>query len=231
MYHPERRRPVAAAPTISKETNVKRAFFAVAACATLCTVFTLAQTKTPPQTPAKPPAAKTPAAPAKQAAAAPAMPKPGPEVQRLAYFIGTWKTVGTSQPGPMGPGGKSTATEKCEWLPGGFFAVFHSDGTGPSGPEKSIGIMGYDAAAKTYTYHAFDNTGNAIEAKGQVSGDTWNWTSESKMGPVTASVRVTIKEVSKTQYTFKLEMSQDGKTWATSGESTSTKVTPAAGKN
>lgn len=210
---------------------MRRTLFAVAICATLCTVFTLAQTQTPPK-PVPKTAVPTPkvAVPAKQAVAAPAMPKPGPEVQRLAYFVGTWKTTGMVPAGAMGPGGKTTANEKCEWLSGGFFVVCHADGTGPNGPEKSIGIMGYDANEKTYTYHAFSNSGEAIMAKGQVTGTTWNWTSESKMGPVTASVRVTLKELSKSEYTFKLEMSQDGKTWAVGAESTSTKAAPAAGK-
>jgi hypothetical protein len=37
-----------------------------------------------------------------------------------------------------------------------------------------------------------------------------------------------IKEVSKTEYTFKMEISQDGNTWTTAIESTSTKVVTSA---
>ena len=35
----------------------------------------------------------------------PAAPKPGPEYQRLGYFVGNWTTVGEMKPGEMGPGG------------------------------------------------------------------------------------------------------------------------------
>jgi hypothetical protein len=153
-------------------------------------------------------------------------PKPGPELKRLGYFVGTWKTEGEDKPGPMGPGGKSTITDKCEWMSGGFFLLMHSDGTGPMGPIHSLGVVGYDTNNKVYTYHAFDNMGMAISSTGTVTGDTWNWKSEEKVGTTTTSVRVTVKEVSPTSYTFKLEMSQNGGAWATMSEAKSTKVTP-----
>jgi Protein of unknown function (DUF1579) len=151
-------------------------------------------------------------------------PKPGPELKRLDYNIGTWSAKGEVKPfGPM-PGGKFTATEKCEWYSGGFFVMCRSEGTGPTGPEKSVSFTGYDPDEKVYTYHEFTSTGEAIDAKGTVNGDTWNWTAESKMGDTKISVRVTIKEVSATEYTFKLEMSQNGGEFSVVEESTSHKV-------
>ena len=155
-------------------------------------------------------------------------PKPGPEVNRLAYNIGTWNIVGEAKPfGPM-PGGKFTATEKCEWYSGGFFVTCHSEGTGPMGPAKGVSFLGYDPNEKVYTYHEFTNTGEAIDSKGTVNGDTWNWTAESKMGDTKISVRVTIKQVSKTEYTFKLEISQNGGEFSVVEEATGHKVTAAA---
>jgi hypothetical protein len=163
-----------------------------------------------------------------QAQAPQGPPKPGPEVNRLAYNIGTWNIVGEAKPfGPM-PGGKFTATEKCEWYSGGFFVTCHSEGTGPMGPAKSVSFLGYDPNEKVYTYHEFTNTGEAIDSKGTVNGDTWNWTAESKMGDTKISVRVTIKQVSKTEYTFKLEISQNGGEFSVVEEATGHKVTAAA---
>jgi len=80
---------------------------------------------------------------------------------------------------------------------GGFFVMCHSEGTGPMGPGKGVSFLGYDPNEKVYTYHEFTNTGDAIDAKGTVNGDTWNWTAESKMGDTKMNVRVTIKHVSK----------------------------------
>ena len=51
----------------------------------------------------------------------PQMPKPGPEQKNLGYFAGIWKLTGDVKPGPMGPGGKFTGTERVERMPGGFF--------------------------------------------------------------------------------------------------------------
>ena len=153
---------------------------------------------------------------------------PGPEVKKLDYNKGTWKVKGEAKPfGPM-PGGKFTSTEKCEWYSGGFFVTCHSEGAGPMGPAKGVSFLGYDPNEKVYTYHEFTSTGEAIDAKGTVNGDTWNWTAESKMGDAKISVRVTIKHVSETEYTFKLEMSQNGGEFSVVEEATGHKVTAAA---
>lgn len=167
-----------------------------------------------------------------KAQAPPAMPKPGPELKRLSYYVGTWKVEGEFKPFAGMPGGKFTGTEKCEWMSGGFFVTCRSEGTNPMGPEKAVSYQGYDTQEKVYTFHEFTNNGDAIEAKGTPNGDTWNWTSDSMMGTTKMSVRVTIKEVSKIESTFKLEISQNGGDFAVVQESTSHKVTaaPAAKK-
>ncbi|HEY2544638.1 MAG TPA: DUF1579 family protein [Candidatus Acidoferrum sp.] len=155
-------------------------------------------------------------------------PKPGPEVKLLAYNLGTWNIEGDAKPfGPM-PGGKVTSTEKCEWYSGGFFVMCHSDGIGPMGTGKGVSFMGYDPNEKVYTYHEFSSMGDAIDAKGTVDGDTWKWTSDSKMGDTKITARVTIKHVSKTEYTFKLEMAQNDGEFSTVEEMTGHKVTAAA---
>lgn len=161
-----------------------------------------------------------------------APPKPGPEVKRLAYFVGTWKTEGEAKMSSMGGAdGKIASTDKTEWLPGGFFIVTHSDGMSSMGADKELEIEGYDPKEKAYTYHSFNSSGESVAAKGTVSGDTWSWTMDDMvMGSTTIKVRVTIKEVSKTQFTFKMETSPDGNAWTTFVEMTSTKVTAAPAK-
>jgi Protein of unknown function (DUF1579) len=163
-----------------------------------------------------------------QAQAPQGPPKPGPEVKRMGYFIGTWKEVGTAHMKDMqGPEGPMTTTTKYEWLPGGFFVIAHSDGTSSMGSDKEVAVMGWNPNKKMYTYNAFDSMGGADVATGTLNGDTWSWTAD-EMGGMPMKVRVTIKEVSKTEYTFKMEVSKDGNTWTTGMESTSTKVTAAA---
>ena len=182
---------------------MKRATALLAVCVMLLAITTQAQT---PQGP----------------------PKPGPEVARIGYNVGTWKVEGEFKPFAGMPGGKYTATQKCEWYTGGFFVMCRSDGMSPIGPEKGVSFAGYDSNEKVYTYHEFTNNGDAIDAKGTVNGDTWTWTAESKMGDTKMSVRVTVKEVSKSEYKFKLEISQNGGEFAVVQEATGRKVTAAA---
>jgi hypothetical protein len=152
-------------------------------------------------------------------------PKPGPEHQRLAYFVGKWKSEGEIKPGPMGPGGKVTSNDNCEWFEGHYSVVCRSEGTTPMGPTKSLGILGYNNEEKVYTYYATDNTSMNMASvpKGRVKGDTWTYTDEGMMGGKKMKSRVIIKELSPTSYSFKMDMQgPDGK-WMPVMESMNTK--------
>jgi hypothetical protein len=152
--------------------------------------------------------------------------KPGPEHQRLGFFVGKWKVEGEMKPGPMGPGGKITGSDNCEWFEGKFTVICRSEGQGPSGASKSIGILGYSLDEKAYTYYGVDNTsmGMATVPKGHVEGKTWTYTDESTMGGQKVRSRVTIQEESPTVYTFRMEFEgPDGK-WMPVMSSRNTKV-------
>ncbi len=145
-----------------------------------------------------------------------APPKPAPELKKLDYFAGSWTSSGDAKPGPMGPGGKFTESGKGEWMEGGFFLVIHSDfNGGDMGTAKGVAYMGYDPQEKVYTYDAFSSMGENIHSRGTLDGDTWNWTSDMKMGPKTLKTRYTMKILSPAAYTFKAEMSEDGTKWDT----------------
>ena len=160
------------------------------------------------------------------AQAEPQMPKPGPEHQRLHYFVGNWYTEVETKPGPMGPGGRTTITEHNEML-GDFFVIFHRDERDATGPVKEIGIMGYDPEQKVYTYEQFSDQGERVTATGTVSGDTWVllWpaTDAAKEGGKRLKGRFTLKEVSPTSYTSTEEISIDGGPWTKIGEGKATK--------
>jgi hypothetical protein len=96
------------------------------------------------------------------AAVAPAQegpPKPGPEHKKLDVLAGSWTVEGDVKPSPMGPGGKMTEVEKCEWMEGGFFLVCHTDFKSTMGNGYGMGVMGYSNDDKAYTYHEFNSWG------------------------------------------------------------------------
>jgi len=159
-------------------------------------------------------------------AQAPTAPKPGPEHQRLKYFVGNWSTEGEMKPGAMGPGGKFTSTSKCAWFEGKFTVVCDTEGKTPMGPAKGIDILGYSPEEKTYTYYGVDNTAMTMTTvpRGTVQGDTWTYQDESMMGGKKVKTRVTIKELPPSAYTFKMDMQGPGGKWATVMESKSTRA-------
>jgi len=153
------------------------------------------------------------------------MPKPGPEHQALGFFAGKWSFEGEAKESPMGPAGKITFTESCEWFEGGFALLCRSEGKTPMGPTKALGIMNYDAEQKAYTYYGIEANMPPFMATGQREGKVWRYRSESKMGETSVHTRVTITETSPTSYTFDMETSTDGSTWTPVMEGKSTKST------
>lgn len=141
------------------------------------------------------------------------MPKPAPELKKLDFLVGKWASEAEVKPGPMGPGGKMTTEEQNEWMEGGFFLVMHSKFKGVPFSGSSISFMGYDPDEKVYTYYEFNSDGELNHSKGTLSGDTWTWLSDMKMGPKMAKGRFTLKVLSPTSYYYKFEMSEDGTNW------------------
>jgi|SRR5271166_507284 len=152
--------------------------------------------------------------------------QPGPEVKKLDYFVGAWTTEGTIAQGPWGAGGKFSATDTREWMPGNFFVQEHSDYKMPAevgGDGKEVSFMGYDTDQNVYTYDAFNSVGRHETSKGSVSGDTWAWTSSASYGGQDILQKMTMKVLSPTSFNMKFEVSMDGKTWMTFMECKATK--------
>jgi hypothetical protein len=158
------------------------------------------------------------------AAAAQEAPKPGPEHKKLDVFAGSWTLEGDIKPTPMGPGGKMTENEKCEWMDGSFFLVCHVDFKSASmGSGSGLSVMGYSSDDKVYTYHEFNSWGETMNSKGSVDGNTWTWTSDEKMGNTPMKGRFIMKLTSATAYTFTYETSPDGTQWTLLVDGTATK--------
>jgi Protein of unknown function (DUF1579) len=150
-------------------------------------------------------------------------PKPGPEAKKLEAFAGKWSGESEMKPGPWGPGGKITSESECSWFEGGFTLVCKEEGSGPMGKMKNEYALGWSSEDKVYKYMGWDSMGMMGSATGTVSGNTWSWKGQDKMGGKLIKSKYTIVMASPTSYTFKWETSEDGKTWTTAGEGKSTK--------
>jgi hypothetical protein len=160
------------------------------------------------------------------AADEPAAPVPGAAHAELGYFVGTWSTVGEFKTGIFGPAGKMTATETCEWFDGRFSIVCRADSQFPTGPNRSIGLLGYSTEDGKYTYYGADSSGMAMTtvSRGTLQGDTWTWQDESTMGGRQQRTRVTMKVLSPTSYDFRLEAEGADGAWSPVIESRATKL-------
>jgi hypothetical protein len=153
-------------------------------------------------------------------------PKPGAEVKKLDYFVGSWTVDGTVAAGPWGAGGKFSSTDTTEWMPGSFFIEGHVDFKMPpevGGEGKAISYMGYDTDENVYTYDEFNSQGRREVSKGTVSGDTWTWTSTQTYSGQEIKQKMTIKVLTPTSYNMKFEISMDGTNWMTFMEGKATK--------
>ena len=143
-------------------------------------------------------------------------PKPGPEIKKLDVMAGAWSVEGDVKPNDMGPGGKMSEDEKCDWEEGDFYLVCHTDFKSANfGNGSALSIFGYSPADKAYIYREFNSWGEEMDSKGSVDGDTWTWTNDEKMGDKTMKGRYTMKFTSSSSYSFTYEMSPDGAKWTT----------------
>ena len=93
-------------------------------------------------------------------------PKPGPEVQRLGHFVGTWSLADDLS------SGKLSGTMVCDWFEGGFTLICKDTYT--TGRGSDLHIFGYDPLGKTYTWYSVMPTGAGTRVLTlRVNGDRW----------------------------------------------------------
>jgi hypothetical protein len=161
------------------------------------------------------------------AAAFAQMQAPGPEVQKLDVFTGSWSLTGDLKPGSMGPGspgGTITENETCEWMEGKFFLVCHTDFKGSMGNGTGLSILGYSTKDKMYTYREFNSWGEFDDSRGTLDGNTWTWTSDENFNGTPMKGRFTMKVTSPTTYDFAFDASPDGAKWTPIMDGKATKV-------
>jgi hypothetical protein len=92
--------------------------------------------------------------------------KPGPEVQRLGHFVGTWSLADELS------SGKLSGTMVCDWFEGGFALICQDTYT--TGRGSDMHIFGYDPQGKTYTWYSVMPTGAGTRVVTlTVDGDRW----------------------------------------------------------
>ena len=146
-----------------------------------------------------------------------AAPAPGPEVQALNYYAGSWEGHGETLAGPFGEAGALSSHMTCDWFAGGFQMVCNGEETGPTGTRGFLNIKGYDGAARAYTEYSISSRGESEYSQGgSLVGDTLTWLLEQDAGGGRrARIRYTEVHVSPVRMTYQAEISVDGQPWST----------------
>jgi hypothetical protein len=114
---------------------------------------------------------------------------------------------------------------------GGFFLQCRFADKGPGGEGRSLELDGYDPVNKNFTSDAYGDDGGRFSGVLTITGNTWTyagrWVSEGKQYQYKGTFVLAPDLASGT---YKEEISVDGKTWTTYGESKWTKAQPAPKK-
>jgi hypothetical protein len=152
-------------------------------------------------------------------------PKPGPEVQKLGYYVGTWEGHGETKAGPFGEAGKLSSKMTCNWFAGGQQVVCQGEETGPSGKRGFLNIKTYDEKAKAYSEYSISSFGESEYSQGgSLVGDKLTYLLEQDAGGKPAKFRYTEEHLSADLMTYQADVSVDGQPWTALAEGKITKV-------
>jgi hypothetical protein len=126
--------------------------------------------------------------------------------KKLDVMVGKWSIEVDTKATPLSPANKAAGAEECQWF-ANRHVVCRSDAKGSAGSYNQMRTLSYLPARKQYAIYTDDSLGSALVAYGQVSGDTWTFTTDQP----TFNVRLTLK-IASGGYTALAELAgPDGK--------------------
>ena len=140
------------------------------------------------------------------------MPKPTDAHKQLEKLAGTWVGEEKMYPSPWDPqGGTAMGRVENKTALGGFVLVQdYKQERGGRTTFEGHGIFSWDEKQKSYVLHWFDSMGMPPnEFRGGFEGGVFTLANQGPMG----HSRVVFDLRQSGKYTFKMEMSSDGKTW------------------
>ena len=155
------------------------------------------------------------------------IPTTPPEVQKLAYYLGTWRGEGETKSSPIGPAVKLSSTMTCAWFAGGFHLVCRGEERGPTGERKFLNIVAYDEKAKAYTEYGISSLGETeYSTGGSIVGNKLTFVKNltSDVGGKPTKILYIEVQVSPTSYTYQAGTRPRWGSWTVIAEGKYTKV-------
>ena len=114
--------------------------------------------------------------------------QPSPDQKKLDVMVGKWSIDVDTKATPLSPASKATGTEECQWF-ANRHVVCRSEAKGSAGAYNMMRTLSYVPARKQYAVYTVDSLGSAVVGYGQVTGDTWTFTTDQP----SFNVRLTLK--------------------------------------
>lgn len=111
-----------------------------------------------------------------------------PAQKTLDPMVGRWRVEVDLKATPLTQAAKATGTEVCEWF-ADRHVVCRSEAKGAAGTYSQMRTFSYVPARKDYAVYAVDSLGTALLANGQMSDDTWTFTTNQPA----FNIRLTLK--------------------------------------
>ena len=141
------------------------------------------------------------------------MPRPGPQHEILARFVGSWVSEERLLPSPWSPEEQQRTGAITSRMLNGFFLIGdYEQRDGDEVTFRGHGVYSWDPAAEEFVMHWFDSMGGAGGlARGTFADDVLTYRNTSPMGH--HRYRYTFQPDG--SYRFEMAMSEDGETWNT----------------
>ena len=120
--------------------------------------------------------------------AAAAAQQPSADQKKLDVMVGKWSIEVDTKATPLSPANKASGTEECQWF-ANRHVVCRSEAKGSAGTYSQMRTLSYAPARKQYVAYTIDSLGSALVAYGQVTGDTWTFTTDQPA----FNIRLTLK--------------------------------------
>ncbi|HKC61206.1 MAG TPA: DUF1579 family protein [Myxococcales bacterium] len=141
------------------------------------------------------------------------MPQPTEHHRKLSALAGSWSGPEKLYPSPWGPGGQATGKMSARLSVDSFFLLqdYEEEKDGAV-VFRGHGVVGYDERDRSYFWYWFDSMGSPppSPSRGKWDGDTLTFLSRESG----RQSRYTYRFESPTRYSFRIEGSRDGSTWA-----------------
>ena len=129
-----------------------------------------------------------------------------PDQKKLDVMAGKWSIEIDTKATPLSPANKASGTEECQWF-ANRHVICRSEAKGSAGAYSMMRTLSYVPARKQYAVYTVDSLGSAVVGYGQVTGDTWTFTTDQP----SFNIRLTLK-IGAAGYTALAELAgADGK--------------------